>query len=562
MKCEFADGDNELDGRSTFPLEQWKCHVCNKMFKSLKEKLLHAGKHSPSCLQSAGVILAAATKKLKIKFTSANKVISPTKVKNHNCSESVTTADIKTISIKKEIVKTEPDTLEKDSKILLEIEEDSKLEALSKEALKTVEACRTDSQKFKCPECSSLFDDPDNLLFHRKRALKSKLVCPICHEQFEKSFVKGQHIKTVHSETDMHCHFCYQNYKNIYNWCRHQLSHLGIVLFECGTCGKSFNRNHEYEQHLKTHTGERPYSCHDCPKSFLNENNLRRHLYTHLEGQEVKCEPCGKMFKNLRTLMKHKLTIHPTVNNVRKKVQRDFICSHESCGLIFSSSKKLLWHQEVHQRWPKRCEFCQERFIHQSNLVKHIRTKHDAQYMQEQEGNKSCPVCFKVLLRSSLPQHMRIHSGVKPFKCCMCSKRFRVKCNLEAHMYVHSGKRDRPHKCTLCPSGFSRRKDLDSHIRSHKNIRPFTCNECGKAFIHKNNLSNHTKQHSGSKEHKCTHCEKSFYRKYNLVNHLRVHTGETPFVCPICNKRFSQRSNYNVHRKSFHTERHPIHEEL
>uniref|UniRef100_A0A6A7FR42 Zinc finger protein 624 n=1 Tax=Hirondellea gigas TaxID=1518452 RepID=A0A6A7FR42_9CRUS len=559
----YADSDCEahIHGRSSLPLEQWKCQVCNKMFKSLKEKLLHSGKHSPRCVGAAGSLREMRIRSVKTGRATNNDTVNKELAATNN---STIVEDCKIfIAVKGENVKQDPDSVD-DVEIAATIkEEESKelKEAKAKEALKTVEACRTDSHEYKCPECSAMFASPEELLSHRRKVLSSRLICPICHEEFEKSSYKRQHLKESHTD-NFSCSFCHVSYKSLYNWSRHQLQHLGIALFECNICGRRFTRNFEYMQHKRVHTGERPHNCPECDKTFASENNLRRHLHTHLENHEVNCDICSKEFKNSYLLSKHKYKIHPKDGQKKRKIHRDFICSQEGCVLLFPSAKKLAWHQETHQRWPKRCEYCQERFIHSSNLVKHIRQKHNAKYMEEQAGNEACPLCSKVLLKSSLVQHMRIHSGERPFKCHMCSKTFRVKCNLEAHMFVHSGKRDRPFKCTICQNSFGRQKDLEAHIRSHKNIRPFTCNECGKAFLYKNNLAMHMKQHFGEKEHKCSHCDKAFYRRYNLINHERVHTGQAPYTCPICLKPFSQKSNYNVHRKSFHVDRHTVHEEL
>ena len=44
-----------------------------------------------------------------------------------------------------------------------------------------------------------------------------------------------------------------------------------------------------------------------------------------------------------------------------------------------------------------------------------------------------------------LVNHMRVHSGEKPFKCEQCSKTFARTENLKIHKRTHTG--DKPFKC-------------------------------------------------------------------------------------------------------------------
>ncbi|XP_029288952.1 gastrula zinc finger protein XlCGF57.1-like [Cottoperca gobio] len=188
---------------------------------------------------------------------------------------------------------------------------------------------------------------------------------------------------------------------------------------------------------------------------------------------------------------------------------------------------------------PFTCSGCSKRFSRKNSLTRHMRLHSDGKRF-------SCSIC-KISLGScsNLVQHMRIHTGEKPFTCSVCGQRFSRKSSLVAHMRLHSvGKR---FICSVCQTSFATRSNLDIHMRIHTGEKPFSCSVCSKRFAIHGNLRRHFTVHTGEKPFSCSVCSKRFTQKGHLRQHLTVHTGEKPFSCSVCSKRFARHSNLARH---------------
>ncbi|RDD39112.1 Zinc finger and SCAN domain-containing protein 22 [Trichoplax sp. H2] len=191
-----------------------------------------------------------------------------------------------------------------------------------------------------------------------------------------------------------------------------------------------------------------------------------------------------------------------------------------------------------------RCHQCLRLCSSPAELKRHTKSHHQT----NERLRFCCSHCNKRFAQSShLQQHLRVHTGVRPFKCRFCSKSFAQSTHLQQHIKMHTG--DKPFRCNFCEKHFSQLSHLQKHTRVHTGEKPYKCIYCFKSFSQSSNLQKHLRVHTGIKPYKCTYCSKSFTQSPNLQKHIRIHTGERPYTCHLCSKSFSQSSSLQQHLK-------------
>ena len=314
----------------------------------------------------------------------------------------------------------------------------------------------------------------------------------------------------------------------------------------CDACDITYQKSNSLKRHNdQIHSDHPAHQCPKCSKRLGGKLELGKHMQTH-DAENFFKSVCGFCGKKSKTKESH-------LNHIKYNHTRERIHKCNMCPKVFPYKSALECHQSCHENETKPLE----------------------KYLDCDE----CPKKLKT--KESLALHKMMHSGVTPYGCDFCDKKFRQSAHKRTHQRnIHMASVDKPFKCNQCPKIYGDSPQRNKHQKTHvekqsvqcgickmfvKNIKNHSknvhterqrnvgCRTCPDMFVSVSERKQHEKTHIQEKELKCPSCNYKTSLSANLKLHTRIHTKERPFQCKQCDFSSASGGTMTGHVQRIHT---------
>ncbi|XP_075989821.1 uncharacterized protein LOC142985496 [Anticarsia gemmatalis] len=302
-------------------------------------------------------------------------------------------------------------------------------------------------------------------------------------------------------------------------------------------------QRHKTFDHMKP---KFPQKCLTCRTIISSQEALQDH-WSSIHSNALKCKICNKILLYKGGVKKH-MRAHA----------RCYVC--KECSSEFGTLTEFINHyKSLHALVV--CDYCDAKFRTKRVLTKHIQTFHTPAYCKICDRSYRSQKAYRFHVRDSHPEVFNMDGQKELSYCVECDKQYPSVYKYRKHLQQsvkHTPPKKVRVPCPDCGKIFSRTSFMNNHYRfEHLKVTKHYCDPCNKYYTTGFGLRTHRlRVHQKMplpKDKICDICGRGFSTKKILVNHRRTHTGERPFKCKYCPAAFAQEYAMKTHQKTQHT---------
>ncbi|ULU09618.1 hypothetical protein L3Y34_014187 [Caenorhabditis briggsae] len=360
-----------------------------------------------------------------------------------------------------------------------------------------------------------------------------------------KPFFQTKRKRTNRPATVTACQVCGLELKYPSRMKEHMRTHTGEKPFSCDQCGKRFSQNTPYMHHYRAqHLGDFPFTCgFGCGRRFVSNARKNAHELRHRgEKRQGPPRPHLKPDKKMICPQLESQSILIDNGGLAMSASSIFVAPPDLSTGYDTPSTSTATSRSLHYA-PQRSKSSLNFPLEDDGLP----IDEEELTEKELESNARIDDVISTVLQKVLnvPHPHDETQTVETDK--VPKKRAYAKTRLATIA-----------QCGVCGLYLKHPSKIAEHIRTHTGEKPYQCGECGLMLSKASSLKTHIKRmHTAERTVQCTWCNATFVNDSVRKEHeMAVHAGVKRYTCIVkgCNAVFARRCYMMRHRRNVHPE--------